>query len=79
MSPLFYAVGASGRKNLRRGVIDFALQNYGKNFIYANLFAKKCYTPHGLHPHLSKSGRANIQRIETDEHNRPHVESGQRG
>ena len=29
--------------------------------------------------HLSKSGRANIQRIETDEDNRPHAESGQRG
>ncbi len=41
MSPLFYAVGASGRENPRRGVNDFALQNYGKNFIYANLFAKK--------------------------------------
>ena len=40
MSPLFYAVGASGRENLRRGVNDFALQNYGKNLTYANLFAK---------------------------------------
>ena len=29
-----------------------------------------------LHPHLSKSGRANIHRIETDEDNRPLIESG---
>lgn len=39
MSPLFYAVGASGRENLRRGVNDFALQNYKYFLTYANLFA----------------------------------------
>lgn len=66
MSPLFYAVGASERLYK-----PLPLQRYNKKSTYARKKSKNSqlklrarnkehYAPHGLRPHLSKSGRAKV-------------------